>query len=148
MSPIRKHPRKYQYFDLTLVSGIVATEPKIKTSTGGHNYASFTLGIKFEKNGRKTYKNFRVSAYDELANEILALVHKSDNILVYGRVMPYIYNTRSGESGAGLFLNMIKWKKNPDSEDIKGAYKNLETIGFEESDEEYEVDEGNEEELF
>lgn len=141
-------PAQYKYFDVTMICGIISMEPEVKTSTGGHNYANFTIGLKFKSHGKPFYKNFRAAAYDEIGNEILALAHKNDNVLVYGRVFPYIYHTKNGKSAAGMWINVIKWQKNPTQKDIKESYKSLEFIGFEDDDDEYGVDEGNEEILF
>ena len=143
--------KQYQYTDLTMICGIVSMEPEIKTTSSGKSCAEFSVGQKFGSGDNVSWKNYKARAYDEIGNEILALVKKNDSVLLLGHLNAYIFHTKAGEAKAGMVLSVTEWKKAPDAKEakaIKEQVKNSAVIVDEDGEAEEEPEDMNEETLF
>ena len=147
----KQKKNQYKYTDISMVCGIVSMEPGIKSGPSGKNYVEFPLGQRFGEKENTKWKNYKARVFDqEIGNEILALVKKNDSIMVLGHVDAYVYHTKTGESGAGLCINVTEWKKAPDARDVKQVREKLRNSAVveEDEDETEEPEDANEEILF
>ena len=147
---IKKQKKPYQYTDLSMVCGIVSMAPEIRTGQNGKSCVEFSLGQKYGKKENAQWKNYKARVYNqEIGNEILALVKKNDSIMVLGHLNAYVYNTKTGETKAGMAITVTEWKKAPDAQDANQMRQKLRTADVaDDEDETEEPEDTNEEILF
>lgn len=140
-----KQNNGFQFGDLTVICCIVTSDPEIKTSKNGRQYAYFTAGVRYGNGEKKKYKNYSIAAYNEVGNEILALVKKNNNILLRGHVGPYLSKNVDGTPKAILWMNVLSWSKDPTRKEWNAEKKELTIVP---AQDDFTEGYGNEEILF
>lgn len=88
----------------TTLIGNVVNDPEARYLEGGKKVATFAIAVN-KKRGEETYTSyFDVAVWGDMADNVVASIHKGDRIVVAGELKQRTYEDREGKKRSAVEL--------------------------------------------
>lgn len=119
-----------------MIIGNLTGNPELRTTQAGKSVCSFTVAVNRRKKseGQPDAEFFRVSAWNQLAENCGKYLTKGKKVCVVGAVSVRTYETQDGRHGANLevMANEVEFLSTKESDQPKMTEVNVENNPFEE----------------
>ena len=88
-----------------IIVGNLTADPELRSTQSGKSVCNFTCAVNERRGEQQEAKFFRVSAWNNLAENVKHYLHKGSKVLVVGQVGCDAYKASDGSPRAALTVN-------------------------------------------